>query len=112
MTVGLVAVLSVGLFAFAFNRDKKTVVCESGVKWQQRPTSRIDGTVLSNGAAEAGIFWGGALIGFPSQQEAAAMGHTNDFVVVSNAEFHSIDSVPREGLLFHERSTPSQPGRW
>lgn len=112
ITVGLVAVLSVGLFAFAFNRDKKPIACESGAKWQQRPTSRIDGTVLSNGAAEAGIVWGGALIGFPSQQEAAAMGHTNDFVVVSNAEYHSIDSVPREGLLFRERSIPRQPGRY
>ncbi len=112
ISLGLIAILSVGLFAFAFNRDKDPVVCESGVKWRQQPTPRIDGTAISNGVAEAGIIWGGALIGFPSREEASAMGHMNDFVVVSEREFNSIDRVPREGLLFRERSIPGRPGRY
>jgi hypothetical protein len=55
---------------------------------------------------------GGALIGFPNRDEAAAMGLTTDFVVISKTEFDAIDRVPREGLLFHERSTRERSGRF
>ncbi len=60
-------------------RDDAKGPCEAGAKWEQAPTNRTEGTVLSSGT-QAGIVHGGALIGFPNQQEAAAMGHVDDFV--------------------------------
>jgi hypothetical protein len=67
--------------------------------------------LLSSGS-EAGIVHGGALIGFPDQQEAAAMVHVDDFVAMDQSEFDAIDRVPREGRLFRERSSAGQPGRY
>jgi hypothetical protein len=107
---GLFAIAGIGLFALAL-RDDEAPACEAGVSWQQRPTNRQEGTLLST-ESEAGIMHGGALIGFPNPDEAAAMGLTTGFVVISNDEFHAIDRVPREGFLFRERSTAERPGRF
>ena len=109
---GVLSVLIIGLIAeLALKRDTAAVACEPGVAWEQRPTNRPEGTPLLTGT-QAGIVHGGALIGFPNQQEAAAMGHVSDFVQVTQREFDSIDRVPRQGLLFRERSIPGAKGRY
>jgi hypothetical protein len=106
----VVAVVVAGLVV-ALRPDGTKVPCEAGRKWEQAPTNRTEGTVLSSGS-EAGIVHGGALVGFPNQQEAAAMGHVDDFISIDQSEFDAIDRVPREGLLFRERSSAGRPGRY
>ena len=104
-------VIGLGAALVVLRRDDKQGPCEAGAKWEQAPTNRTEGTVLSSGT-QAGIVHGGALIGFPNQQEAAAMGHVDDFVAIEPSEFDAIDRVPREGLLFRERSSAGEPGRY
>jgi hypothetical protein len=113
VAIGLIVVIGLGaaLYALRRGRDGAKGPCEAGAKWAQAPTNRTEGTVLSSGS-EAGIVHGGALIGFPSQAEAAAMGHVDDFVAIDRSEFDAIDRVPREGLLFRERSIAGEPGRY
>jgi hypothetical protein len=111
VAIGLIVVIGLGAALFVLRQDDTKGPCEAGAKWEQAPTNRTEGTVLSSGT-EAGIVHGGALIGFPNQQEAAAMGHVDDFVAVDQPEFDAIDRVPREGLLFHERSSAGAPGRY
>jgi hypothetical protein len=111
VAIGLTVVIGLGAAFVVLRLDDAKGPCEAGAKWEQAPTNRTEGTVLSSGS-EAGVVHGGALIGFPDQQEAAAMGHVDDFVAVSQSEFDAIDRVPREGLLFRERSTGGRPGRY
>jgi hypothetical protein len=111
VAIGLIVVIGLGVALFVLRPDDKHGPCEAGAKWEQAPTNRTEGTVVSSGT-EAGIVHGGALIGFPNQQEAAAMGHVDDFVAIEPSEFDAIDRVPREGLLFRERSSAGEPGRY
>ncbi len=111
VAIGLVVVIGLGAALVVLRRDDKQGPCEAGTKWRQAPTNRTEGTPLSTGT-EAGIIAGGALIGFSSRTEAAAMGHVDDFVSVGRSEFDAIDRVPREGLLFRERSSTGVPGRY
>lgn len=84
--------------------------CDAGVKWSQRSTNRLDGSLLLLGK-QAAIVYGGARIGFPSPEEAAAM-FARDFKEVTRDEWDSMDTVPREGLVLRERPHEGGPNRY
>lgn len=93
-------------------RQNENGKCAAGVRWRQRVTTQPEQALIGvQPEPIVGIVIGGALIGFPSAAEFAAMGFT-DFNEISRKEFDSIDRVPEEGLLLHERDLPDRPGRY
>lgn len=114
VVAALVVVAAAGAGGFLAGR-REAGPCEAGVKWTQRPTNRIDGSLLNLGS-QAAIVQGGARIGFPSPEEAAAMFALDqspvDFKEVTQEEWDSLDTVPREGLVFRERPHADGPNRY
>jgi len=111
LAIGALAVILGSVGAVLVSRDHADGPCELGVRWRQRAAAWPDGTALRTDR-RAGIVEGGALIAFQSRDEATAMGHVDDFVEIAGAEFDAIDRVPRERMLFRERTVLGVGGRY